>query len=137
MRVQELFTEFKKIKRRPNTDVVNTAPFCEIFPYNRGKCPKNWESFNSCHPVSGWNFRFSKILMAESFWKVIFEVLWLHFGQNQIFWLARFLFFWWRHNHVFVIFVIFGIFDPFKKAQKWKLDQFLKYTPRNNPYDVR
>ena len=46
MRVQELFTEFKKIKRRPNTDVANTAPFCEIFPYNRGKCPKNWKNFN-------------------------------------------------------------------------------------------
>ena len=41
MRVQELFTEFKKIKRRPNTDVANTAPFCEISPYDRGKCPKN------------------------------------------------------------------------------------------------
>ena len=36
-----------------------------------------------------------------------------------------------------MIFVIFGIFDPFKKSQKWKLDQFLKYIPRNNPYGVR
>ena len=31
----------------------------------------------------------------------------------------------------------FGIFDPFKKAPKWKLDQFLKYTPRNLPNGVR
>ena len=32
-----------------------------------------------------------------------------------------------------MILVIFGIFDRFKKAQKWKLDQILKYTPRNIP----
>ena len=36
-----------------------------------------------------------------------------------------------------MILVIFCIFDPFKKAQKWKLDQFLKYTPRNIPNGVR
>ena len=40
-------------------------------------------------------------------------------------------------NVIFVILVIFGIFDPFKKAQKWKLDQFLKSTPRNIPKSVR
>ena len=33
--------------------------------------------------------------------------------------------------------MIFGIFDPFKKAPKWKLDQFHKYTPRNIPNGVR
>ena len=33
--------------------------------------------------------------------------------------------------------MIFGIFDPFKKAPKWKLHQFLKYTPRNIPNGVR
>ena len=27
--------------------------------------------------------------------------------------------------------MIFGIFDFFQKAQKWKLGQFLKYTIRN------
>ena len=43
MRVQELFTEFKKIKRRPYTDVANTAPFREIFTNNRGKCQKKKE----------------------------------------------------------------------------------------------
>ena len=36
-----------------------------------------------------------------------------------------------------MILVIFGIFDPFKKAQKWKLDQFLKYTPTNIPNGVK
>ena len=36
-----------------------------------------------------------------------------------------------------VILVIFGILDPFQKAQKWKLDQFLIYTPRNIPSGVR
>ena len=46
MRVQELFTEFEKIKRRSNTDVANTVPFREIFPYNRGKCPKNRKKIN-------------------------------------------------------------------------------------------
>ena len=32
---------------------------------------------------------------------------------------------------------IFGIFDPFKKPQKWKLGQFLEYTPRNISNGVR
>ena len=36
-----------------------------------------------------------------------------------------------------VILVIFGIFDSFQKAQKWKLGQFLKYTPRNIHNGVR
>ena len=33
--------------------------------------------------------------------------------------------------------MIFGIFDPFQKAQKWQLGQFLKYTPRNIPSGVK
>ena len=41
MGVQELFTEFKKIKRRPSTDVANLAPFRTFYPYNMGKWPKN------------------------------------------------------------------------------------------------
>ena len=36
-----------------------------------------------------------------------------------------------------VILVIFGIFYPFQKAQKWKLGQFLKYSPKNIPSGVR
>ena len=36
-----------------------------------------------------------------------------------------------------MIIVIFGISNPFKNAQKWKLDQFLKYTSRNIPNGVR
>ena len=36
-----------------------------------------------------------------------------------------------------VHFVIFGIFKPFQEPQKWKLGQFLKYTPRNFPKDAR
>ena len=36
-----------------------------------------------------------------------------------------------------VILVIFGIFDFFQKAQKWKLGQFLKYAIRNIPSGVR
>ena len=35
------------------------------------------------------------------------------------------------------IFEIFPIFDPYEKGQKLKLGQFLKYTPRNTPKDVR
>ena len=41
MRVQELFTEFKKTKRRPNTVIANFAPFRRFFQYNRGKWPKS------------------------------------------------------------------------------------------------
>ena len=33
--------------------------------------------------------------------------------------------------------MIFGIFNPFKNAKKWKLDQFLKYAPRNIPNGLR
>ena len=29
------------------------------------------------------------------------------------------------------------MFDPFKKAQKWKLEQILKYTPINIPNGLR
>ena len=35
------------------------------------------------------------------------------------------------------IFEIFPIFDPYENGQKLKLGQFLKYTPRNTPEDVR
>ena len=42
-----------------------------------------------------------------------------------------------KKNIIFVILVIFSIFDPFQKAQKWKLGQFLKYTPRNIHNGVR
>ena len=42
-----------------------------------------------------------------------------------------------KKNVILLILVIFGIFDHFKKAQKWKLDQFPKYTPRNIPNGVR
>ena len=31
----------------------------------------------------------------------------------------------------------FFMFDPFKKAQKWKLEQILKYTPINIPNGLR
>ena len=41
-------------------------------------------------------------------------------------------------NLIFIVnLVIFAIFDSFQKAQKWKLGQFLKYTPRNIPNGVR
>ena len=33
--------------------------------------------------------------------------------------------------------MIFSIFDPFQKAQKWKLGQFLKYASKNIPSGVR
>ena len=36
-----------------------------------------------------------------------------------------------------VIFVIFVIFDLIQEAQKWKLGQFLIYTPKTIPNDVR
>jgi hypothetical protein len=52
MRVQEIFTEFKKIKRRLDTNVANTAPFREIFPYDEGKCPKNWKKLSPVKDVS-------------------------------------------------------------------------------------
>ena len=37
----------------------------------------------------------------------------------------------------FCLLVIFGIFDPFQKAQKWKLGQFLVYAFKNIPSGVR
>ena len=41
-------------------------------------------------------------------------------------------------NLIFIVnLVIFGIFDSFQKAQKWKLGQFLKYAPKNIPSGVR
>ena len=112
MRVQELFTEFKKIKRQPNTDVANTAPFREIFPYNREKCPKNWKILTlaqkilctgrSNNPHFGflvsfydswgpdragfWIFYFSGIfqdLMSRIFWKIPENgQIWAENGQN-------------------------------------------------------
>ena len=42
-----------------------------------------------------------------------------------------------KKNIIFVILVIFSIFDPFQKAQKWKLGQFLKYASKNIPSGVR